>query len=150
MGKLFVILIAFLWTFPSPKLYPVCDGRGQNSHSIHDTGASWITQLQNGTLFSIPFLKIPNVHLALTSFEPILLRILNPEITFPSWVAMVSLEPMIIYLKLGSPFQHLPHEHWFPLVEFSQPLYFSLRSWGSVIALGRDCSDGADHGDLLY
>lgn len=119
-----IILIAFLWTFPTSKLYIFCDGRGQSSHNIQDTGASWVTPLQNGTLFSIPFLKIPSVHLALTSFELIFLGILNPEIVFPSWAAMVSLEPMMLYVKLGSPFQHIPHECSFSLVELSQPLYF--------------------------
>lgn len=107
MGKLFIILIAFLWAFTSSKLYIFCDGRGKSSHNIHDTGVSWATQLQNGTLLSIVFLKIPSVHLALISFE-LILRILNPETVFPSWAAIVSLEPMIIHVNLDLPFSTSP------------------------------------------
>jgi len=42
-----------------------------------------LTQLQNGILFSVPFLKILNGHLDLISCELILLEIVNPEIMFP-------------------------------------------------------------------
>lgn len=124
MGKLFIILIAFLWTFPSSKLYIFCGGRGQSSHNIRDTGPSWVMQLQNGTLFSIPFLKITSVHLALISFELLHLRILNPEIVFASWVATISLEPMIIHVKLGPPFSTSPININFLSLNFSQLLYF--------------------------